>query len=801
MHRTFIIAAAAIGTVAAVAQELYTVKSVEVQPLVAQAQRLVEALDYLGSPLPAEDAARVRDLTDAEPTRKVAAEIQEILDPYCLAMLHVNPEARTKTLAGPAEPTLRQSGWTSYLVKVHNEAGVRSEMLAQSPNSLPVLHRSSSQPQAQEKNLISPGELSNRFMELVVYRGRPLNATLSGLELEYQVLQIYSKDTGKREARINFSVGAGTEDLGERSGINVLFDCKPSVQVMLEVLDEDDSPTMASFIIRDNVERIVPADAGTDFPKDYRHARAMTRPWESDRTPAKRLRGIYPLPARRVAATDEYPDFFFQPQVYRGSGEHVYLTPGEYEVTVSRGPEYLEQSRVINVSGDNEKQIERFKLERWINMSALGWYSGDHHVHAAGCSHYESPEEGVNAMSMFRQGLGEDLNVSCVLSWGPCWYHQKENFEGKDNAVSIPTNLVRYDVEVSGFPSSHAGHLCLLRLKEDDYPGTTKIEEWPSWTQPVLQWGQSQGAVVGYSHSGWGLEPTTPTNDFPNYVLPKMDGIGANEYIVTVANGACDFISSVDTPATWELNIWYHTLNCGYRARISGETDFPCIFDTRVGMGRSYCPLDKALNFDEWCERIRQGANYVSDGKSHIIDFKVNDVKMGEKDSELRLKSAKTVSVSAKVAGFLPETQTEEGAVIAKNGFTGRPYWDIEKARIGATRTVPVEVIVNGYPAGKTEISADGTWNDVTFDVPIEQSSWIALRVLPSSHTNPVFVLVGDKPIRASRRSAQWCIDSVEQCWKMKEPAIRDSEKQTARTAYDMASAAYERALAEATAD
>ena len=42
-------------------------------------------------------------------------------------------------------------------------------------------------------------------------------------------------------------------------------------------------------------------------------------------------------------------------------------------------------------------------------------------------------------------------------------------------------NVIRYDVEVSGFPSSHAGHLCLLRLKEDDYPGTTKINEWPSW--------------------------------------------------------------------------------------------------------------------------------------------------------------------------------------------------------------------------------------------------------------------------------------------------------------------------------
>ena len=73
---------------------------------------------------------------------------------------------------------------------------------------------------------------------------------------------------------------------------------------------------------------------------------------------------------------------------------------------------------------------------------------------------------------------------------------------------------MRYDVEVSGFPSSHAGHLCLLRLKEDDYPGTTRIEEWPSWDLPVLKWGKEQGGVVGFSHSGWGLQ--TKSMELPN---------------------------------------------------------------------------------------------------------------------------------------------------------------------------------------------------------------------------------------------------------------------------------------------
>jgi hypothetical protein len=64
--------------------------------------------------------------------------------------------------------------------------------------------------------------------------------------------------------------------------------------------------------------------------------------------------------------------------------------------------------------------------------------------------------------------------------------------------------------------------------------------------------------------------------------MPPFDGIGANEYIVDVTHDAVDFISAVDTPAPWELNIWYHTLNCGYRCRISGETDFPCIYGDRV---------------------------------------------------------------------------------------------------------------------------------------------------------------------------------------------------------------------------
>ena len=85
----------------------------------------------------------------------------------------------------------------------------------------------------------------------------------------------------------------------------------------------------------------------------------------------------------------------------------------------------------------------------------------------------------------------------------------------------------------------------------------------------------------------------------------------------------------------------------------------------------------------------------------------------------------------------------------------------------------------------------------MAFDVPIEQSSWVALRIYPSSHTNPVFVLVGGKPIRASKKSAEWCLKGVDQCWSQKERAIRAGEKDEARKAYDVAREAYRKILEE----
>ncbi len=759
----------------ALADDLPKVAKVDHQPLAAQAVRVADALDLLGAPL---SDAEKKTLADAakDKTNGVAT-IQMLLDKHCLAGVDIqatdsNPKKTTlRILAGPAKAELAEEGWRVFLVKVHNIAEAdKLELRADSPNAAPLTKRSSGLP---DPKVGSVGEVSKRFLELEMFNDNPLVKQLSGLEIEYRIVSIYCRGSGRKEASLGFSLWSDDNKNGpvaQSEPLAFVFESVPAVLVKLNIKDDDGQskrdgrPVIASFTFKDKLGR------------------------------------IYPAPTRRLA-----PDFNFHFQIYRGDGETIALQPGTYTVSYTRGPEYLVQEKTITVPATGPHS-ETFALKRWVHPAAQGWYSGDHHIHAAGCSHYESPTEGVTPEDMMRHLLGEDLNVGCCLSWGPCWYHQKQFFEGKVNPLSTANHLLRYDVEVSGFPSSHCGHICLLRLREQDYPKTKLIADWPSWDLPIFTWAKGQGAVVGFAHSGWGLD-VGPTKELPNYVVPPMNGIGANEYIVDVTQGMCDFISTVDTPSIWELNIWYHTLNCGYRCRISGETDFPCIYGERVGLGRSYVHLDGKLDFDKWIDGIKDGRCYVSDGKSHLMDFTVNGLGVGQKKSEVKLAEPGKVEIKAKVAAHLEPTPTPATEKIRKTPLNAKPYWDLERCRIDDTRKVPVEVVVNGIAVDRKEIVADGTEQEVTFSVPIKTSSWVCLRILPSSHTNPVFVLVGDKPIRASKKSAEWCLDCVDKCWQQKAPedkkntGIRESERPAAKAAFDKAREAYKKIIEESAAD
>ena len=722
--------------------------SIALQPLAQQVRRLESALRYLGEPLPAADRQAIDEAVGTSDDATAVSRLQQVLDRHVLVSVHINPESRVRVEQGSARPELVQGGTRVFLVKVVNDAGVTAPLVVQSPNSGRVYVPSRNRPEAPKD--LTDVQVRERWAEISLFTQPPMRPRLSGLGVEYAILQVHSRDAGQRSALMGFSVGQGSQDIGFRNDVEVLFTARPAHPIRVRVRDEQGAPTTAGFLIRDELDR------------------------------------IYPNISKRLA-----PDFFFQPQVYRADGDVIQLPDGSFTITVSRGPEYLQQTRRVAVAGPQELS---FALERWIDPSRDGWYSGDHHIHSAGCSHYDNPTEGVTPEHMWPQIAGEALNLASVLIWGPSYYHQKQYFSGKDHPLSTANRLMRYDVEISGFPSSHAGHLVLLGLKDQDYPGTKRLEDWPSWTLPILRWAKAQGAVVGFAHSGWGLE--VKTGDLPNYDMPGFDGIGANEFVVDVTHpDAVDFISAGDTPSVWELNIWYHTLNAGFRTRISGETDFPCITDDRVGLARSYAKVIGPLTYRKFIDALQAGRNYVSDGRSHLFDFTVDGIESGTAGSEVRLDAPRRVKVAVRAAARLDPIPIE---AIRQKRYDETPYWDLERARIGTTRDVPVEIVVNGVPVAAQNLVADGSIRTLTFDVALDRSSWIAARILPSSHTNPVFALVGGAPVRASRRSAEWCLAAVNQCWTQKSPRIRPGELADARAAYEHARQVYRQRASEA---
>ena len=141
------------------------------------------------------------------------------------------------------------------------------------------------------------------------------------MALEYRIIQLFSRDRGKREAKLMFDVGQGTQDLGFRNEVNLLFFAEAAVKVVLNVLDDDGQPTIGQFVFKDAQGR------------------------------------VYPSRVKRLA-----PDLFFHDQVYRASGESVLLPPGIYETTYTRGPEYRILKRMIQAPAA-ETHEENFRLE------------------------------------------------------------------------------------------------------------------------------------------------------------------------------------------------------------------------------------------------------------------------------------------------------------------------------------------------------------------------------------------------------------------------------------------------------
>ncbi|MFE3001811.1 CehA/McbA family metallohydrolase [Nocardia sp. NPDC059246] len=730
-------------------------------------------LEDLGDLLPAHVVTQLvkleaSSLSDGELCR----ELEVLLQRFVLVDIHIDEYGMCACTPGVAPPRLVQHGWRSFLMRVVNPHRFQAPLVDLTQGVFGLIDQKSRAARTKLPDaLTSVPRIRDAWLEAKL----AAPAELSGLEVEYKVVSVYCRESGVRTGQLQFSIAIEETPAGflrrwfetAAFAANFEFDCVPARDIRFDVREPDGRSCVAAITVRDA------------------HGRS------------------YPSKAMRLA-----PDMFFHEHVYRATGEVIRLPTGRYEVCAVRGPEYRE----VRVDVDIEAGTEEVSvvLDRWVDPAGRGYYSGDPHIHAGGCSHYSVPTEGVTPETMIRHVRGEGLWLGSVLTWGPCYYHQKQFFSGEAISPAAlleypqmqqaqgmtwtpqPTDrdgesTLRYDLEVSGFPSSHSGHAILLGLTDQDYPNTTLIEDWPSWNLPIMRWGHSQDALVGYAHCGLGL--SVGTDELPNYVIPGFGAIGSNEIIVDVPLGAADFQCGAQLAPTAELNIWYHLLNVGYRTLMLGETDYPCIYDEGPGVGRTYVRLPEPPQgkraLEAWITGLKEDASYFGDGRSHMFDLAVN----GDLNREQMAEAPGPVQVTATITAWLPEQPPAPPP--GRPAYSAPAGWHLERARIGASRTIVLELVVNGVAVASQEIVADGIEHEVAFDVTLERSSWVAMRILCSVHTQPIFVEIAGNPIRASRRSAQWLHDCVDALWEAKSGFIRESERGAAREAYDAAQAAY----------
>lgn len=198
-----------LGALSAEAQTaLPVVEEIEWAPFRDHCRQLLQALDKAGSPLP---AATVREMTTllerrAKDPDAATAAVQKLLDAYCLIGVSINPESRVKAARGPAVVRLQQNRPTLVLIKVHNDGGVTHAL------------------RLYGSEILGGGDCGGaRWLEADIVSDAPFAPELTGKRLEYRLLRLTPRESGKRECTFQFDVGQGTQDLGFRAEVPILF--------------------------------------------------------------------------------------------------------------------------------------------------------------------------------------------------------------------------------------------------------------------------------------------------------------------------------------------------------------------------------------------------------------------------------------------------------------------------------------------------------------------------------------------------------------------------------------------------
>jgi len=413
------------------------------------------------------------------------------------------------------------------------------------------------------------------------------------------------------------------------------------------------------------------------------------------------------------------------------------LPPGKYTLTAERGKEYRGATTTVDLT-EGPHDV-RLALHRWIDMSSLGWYSGETHVH-------RSMNELPTAM------LADDVNVALPLThWVTRAYTPPS--QGDKNSVAVAAELVKLDATHVIYPLNteyeiftvddkrHTlGAIFALNHKTvltDGVPPVRKIAEqvhregalleldkhnWP-WSMmlvPVMKvdlYELTNNHVwrTDFAFKQFGESPAP-------YMNVEQDEQGMTE------RGWLDFT----------FQNYYALLNCGFRLRPTAGTASG-VHPVPLGFGRVYVHLPEGFTYDAWMAGLDAGRSFVTTGPMLVVAAK------------------------DRPAGTTIQIESVEPAKIRLQGWAKSEY-PLSRIEIISSKGMLQAIEPQQQ---RTDAGAFSTDIDVTLE--INESTWVAVRCfeqLPNgrqrfAHTSPSHIDIAGKPLRPRKAEVQYLVDRV----------------------------------------
>jgi hypothetical protein len=413
------------------------------------------------------------------------------------------------------------------------------------------------------------------------------------------------------------------------------------------------------------------------------------------------------------------------------------LPPGKYTLTAERGKEY--RAATVSIDLTEGPGDARLVLRSWVDMSSLGWYSGETHVH-------RSMNELPTAM------LADDLNVALPLThWVTRAYTPPS--QGDKNSAAVAAELVKVDATHVIYPLNTEYEIFSVDGRRHTLGAIFALNHKTVLTDgvpPVRQIAEQvhgEGALLELDKHNWPWSMMlVPVMDVDLYELTN-NHLWRTEFAFKQFGESPAPYMNVEqdehgmTEKGWldfTFQNYYALLNCGFRLRPTAGTASG-VHPVPLGFGRVYVHLPDGFSYDAWMEGLDAGHSFVTTGPMLVV------------------------TANQQPVGTTFEIESGHLARIRLQGWAKSDH-PLSRIEIISSKGMLQAIKPQSQ---QTDSGAFSTNIDVMLE--FNESTWLAVRCfeqLPNgrerfAHTSPSHIDVAGKPLRARKVEVQYLVDRI----------------------------------------